>query len=212
MEDASNIQKSMHKSDHGSSEVILDHLLLVCIVIAAGISVMAIAGWVSGLRLLTSFLPDYVPMSPGAALGILLLSAGLFVYIRMPSRRFVVNLSRGAAILVMIFSLITLIEIFAGIEPGIEQSFFGKYETFEEVAIIHIPPLSAVTLLLGSISLLLIISPIKIRRAKRTASGIAVLVGLIGLVTAIGYLYGTPLFYGEPQDQWLFRLQLHICS
>ncbi|MDO8725307.1 MAG: PAS domain S-box protein [Candidatus Methanoperedens sp.] len=196
MGEISTIQESKAAGNDGRSEVLLRRLTLVCIAITAGISGIAMVGWVLNMRLLTSFSPDYVPFAPGAILGLIMLSSVLFVYAFMPAHHPGLNLARGATLLVLLFCSFTLIEFFAGIEPGIEQLIFQIYEKSGAVPAVRMSPLAALNLILSACALLLLLANSGWRHAKEAASVIAVLVGMIGLITTIGYLYGTPLLYG----------------
>lgn len=48
-----------------------------CGAVAALLGALALTGWLTGWRLLSSFRPDYIPMAPNTALSFLVLSAGL---------------------------------------------------------------------------------------------------------------------------------------
>ncbi|MBM4047142.1 MAG: hypothetical protein FJ279_18725, partial [Planctomycetes bacterium] len=49
-----------------------------CGAVAALLGALALVGWFTGWRLLTSFRPDYIPMAPNTAISFVVLSAGLW--------------------------------------------------------------------------------------------------------------------------------------
>jgi PAS domain S-box-containing protein len=196
LEDMFTTQESLAVGYDGRSEFFLKRVMLVCIAITAVICGIAIVGWELNIRFLTSFGQNYVPMAPASVLGLIMLSSGLFVYAFIPTKHAGLNLARSAAFLVLLFCSFTLVEFFAGIEPGIEQSIFHIYEKFGYVSVVRMSPFTSINLILAAFALLLLLTNSGSQHAKETASVMSVLVGIIGSITTLGYLYGTPLLYG----------------
>src|SRR5659263_67860 len=60
----------------------------VCSAITLILGTLAMIGWLMGIRSLTSFVPGYIPIAPGAAMAFILLGSAWYLYARASSRWF----------------------------------------------------------------------------------------------------------------------------
>jgi PAS domain S-box-containing protein len=156
-------------------------IMALCILIPSQIS---LAGWLSGLEALQSFIPKSSPMSSTSASLFCLICLCLFL---LKSRR-------GAgryfgpitAMCVLAVGLFTLAEYVFGFDPlinGAGHPFFS----------LRMSPISAVNFFLIGLSLFLLwISPIE---RILYIQLVAVAVGIVALFNIIGYLYSVTVFY-----------------
>lgn len=99
-----------------------------------------------------------------------------------------------SAFLVFSFSLIILIGISLGTRFEVEH--LGMQSPPSSTAG-HMSPITAVTFLMMTVGILFIVLSSKgEKRFKQTAALSATVVSLIGFIIILGYIYGTPFFYG----------------
>lgn len=125
-----------------------------CILVAGTLSVLALVGWLTGLRVLAGGFGQYVPMAPAAAVTLLLLSSALYLYVRAvgswPARAYV----QVVAVLIGLWGLVRLAELFAGSPLGVEQHVIGQQGQAGGVPVGYMTPLSGVSFLLAGVALL----------------------------------------------------------
>jgi len=169
--------------------------MFVCIAISAGISAIAIVGWILDWLILAGISEDYIPMALSTALLFIVLSGALFVYTRQPAPPHVRMIARAGVFLVILISLIIFIDFFTGMTFDIERFLISSPQNFEGVPVGRMSPITAANFLLaGSALLLLFSSPAGRRRSA--AAFLAAIVISVMFVVLIGYLYGSPLLYG----------------
>ena len=85
------------------------------------VSAVALSGWLTGLRALTSGIPGLPTMKVNTALGFLTVAVGLVCpYMRHAALRF-----RGAGLLVVLFMALSLSQYYTGINMGIDEFFWS---------------------------------------------------------------------------------------
>jgi PAS domain S-box-containing protein len=169
----------------------------LCGILAAGLGLLALSGWILGLPTLASFGSARIPMAPVTALLFVLYGTAAILRARPPlagaARRFGVAVnSAGAAIAALLFLL-----SIAGIRPTVELLGFTAPGAPGGVASGHMSPVTAICFLLASVSFLGSLPPSDGRAgraaAARWSAGLLLVTGY-GLFLA--YLFGSPLFYG----------------
>jgi len=180
-----------------NTEHILKRLALVCITITAGISGIAIIGWMMNWLLFARIHPAYIPMAPSTAVLFGILSFAFYLNVRKQKLPQIFTYARIGVVLVFIVSLLIFITFFIGAGIDIEQLLYPRHEQIDKFLIGRMSPISAVNFLMTSCALyLLMVFPKSSHRIRSLASFLAFLVVLVGLVIVLGYLYGTPLLYG----------------
>ncbi len=186
--------------DDGESQALRMRLRRVgalCGLLVIFVGALTLFSWVRGVTLFTSVLPAYVPMEPSTATCFVLLGQVLVLCSYVRGSRLGRRIAMAGTLIVLGGSIITLAEFLlqnsTGIEINIEQ-FFSVISLPGTVSI-HMSPLTATNFLLASVALLLLLQRSYPRYHHRigdlafTASGLS-------LIILLGYLYGTPLFYG----------------
>src|ERR1019366_7688532 len=167
-----------------------------CAAAACGIALLALAGWLLGVRLLAGQWRGGIPMLPATALALLFLSGGVFSHARWSthplSRRVVVPPAGLAAVL----GLLALAQFITGRDWGAELALARTNELFGRIPLGRMAPFTAAAVLLESGALLFLLHTSR----WRFAASVDALLGLVAtvgnLVILLGYSYGTPLSYG----------------
>ena len=172
-------------------------LARICALLICVISMLALMGWASGWLSIARMNPKYIPMAPSTALAFTLLSAGLFVHVRWPMRRYCSQFSAVAAILVSGLAGLLLLRFTGIFDFDPEQFLLKNPESFRGVPIGRMSPLTAAGLLLGSFALIALLLAFPWWMASPSLPAcLSVSATAISLVVLIGYAYGTPLLYG----------------
>ncbi len=170
----------------------------VCSAITLILGTLAMIGWLMDIRSLASFVPGYIPITPGAALAFILLGSAWYLYARVPSRWFTRIYVLVSVFSISLIALLNLIQFFTGANVGFEEYFTRKVLAIDPGTYGAGPmsPIAAASfLLICAATVLLLFAPGY--RAAGLSSGLASVVVSVGLVVLLGYLYGTPQLYGE---------------
>ena len=161
------------------------------------IAVVVIIAWCANALILASVFSDYVPMTLGAATMVLLLSLSVLVRGRFGSP------IASTTIQIVVASITIFMASFVLLEPvlhtGIdfETWLYSGKDTSSGYLIADTSPLSSATLVVAGVAVLLSLADcVKHRTIRTIASMLSIFVFLVGLVTVLGYAYGSPLLYG----------------
>jgi PAS domain S-box-containing protein len=186
----------MKKEKQTDKYLLSGKITVICIVITAGLSCIALLGWIMNIITLASISRAYIPMAPSTALIFIILSVGLL----FQAHKHTYYSARIFIMIGVVLVLLTSVLILAGILTGIRfeaEHFLFIPEKHGEVLTGYMSPLTAVTFTLASFSLLFLLSSTDNRRQYGNLSSYsAAAVVLSGTIILLGYLYGTPLLYG----------------
>lgn len=156
------------------------------------IGVMVLVGWKFEISVLKSILPGYVSMKANTAIGFILAGMSLTLLgfnITILSCR----LSIFFAAITGVIGLLTLIQYIFNINLGIDQLFFQEpVGTVGTLSPGRMAPATAVNFLLLGAALLIIL----FRKNIVIAHRLTLLIGIIGLMPLLGYLYKVKEFIG----------------
>jgi signal transduction histidine kinase len=166
----------------------------LCGLLAALIALLALTGWISGIRTLASWGTDNVPMAPSTALLFLLLGTAL---ITVPHRRRGVLLAaRAGAMLIVAVSLLRIAEIVTGIPPLVDLfRFTSPEELLHGVPLGRMAAVTAMIFLISGFSLLFMTLPRASGTTSDVAGMLAIVAGAMGVTFGLGYLAGKPILY-----------------
>jgi signal transduction histidine kinase len=164
---------------------------------AAAVGALALAGWLTGTRFLTSVRDTYFPMPPSTAIAILLTSLSMVLIVFWPTNLWRKMAAVAINIGLMAFSFLILLTFTFVADPRIEERLFGIQGELNGIPIGRMSPLASVMFFIMNLALL----TFSFGRARKSVlSGIAVFLGTVvlitGSITTLGYFYGTPLLYG----------------
>ncbi len=161
------------------------------------LAVLGLSVWVAGRWRWGTLGAGYVPMSPSAALAIVLLSGSALVRSLWPDRPAALVLATAAAILVVSFSVAVLADPAVHLAPAIERAMGGDGASDPGIPVGRMSPMTAAVLLLAGAAGFLAFPPLSRRRGTRPAVALCAFTAtLAGLVVTTGYAVGAPLLYG----------------
>lgn len=174
---------------------VLKRTAQACGVVSALLGIVALVGWFTGLRLLTSFRPEYIPMAPNTALSFVLLGGGL---LGLTGGRPGGNRLGGAgAFFVFLIVSLRLSEYLTGVDLQVDRWIFRfPAETLGLAPVGRMALFTAISFFFGSLSLILLAVATRRRPFDWMAAMFGVGIAFVGLIFALGYFYGTPLLYG----------------
>lgn len=167
-----------------------------CCGITIGMGVLTFAGWLSGLRVLASVHPDYIPMAPNTSAAFIILGISVLVLTLWPHCRLSRWFSAFFAILTIMLSILTLIQYFIRVDLNIDQMILKTSGIVGKVPVGYMSPITGGNFLSAGVALLLLALLPHGRLTRDTASCFAVVTTITGSVVILGYLYGTPILYG----------------
>ena len=185
---ASGTDRAAHGSPMRSEGRLMDtprtSTLLAALVVVLGMVVLV--GWALGLPLLTSGLPGLVQMKVNAAFCFLGLGCALLSYRELPGRRGI-WLTRALATVVIAIAGATLFEHLSGVDLSIDRIFASDLASAASPYPGRFAIQTAVGFLSAAFAILLLGRRI---RGVYPSEPLALLCGLVGAVSLLGYLYG----------------------
>ncbi|GCC53263.1 PAS domain S-box protein [Chryseotalea sanaruensis] len=168
-------------------------LFTICIGITVLLSLFALVGWIVDDLLLASFSTAYIPMAPMTATSFLLFSTAISLRYNSASkfRWFVLF------IILVLFTLSVNVLLVIAHVPGfiIEDKLISNNTMFGLVPMGRMSPITALLFLLSTFSLFFLQSS---KKYAGIISGIfSLLAFFITMVVLVGYLYNTPILYGD---------------
>ena len=166
---------------------VLGRASLGCAVVAAGLSVLVLAGWTLKIAIFKQLLPGLPPMKVNAAVCCLLVSLSLVVYTRFAAGSGVRRIAAAAAVVVVLMTGATLAEYVFGLRLGIDQLLFRDHVAR------HLPypgrPSANAALGFGLLGMGVLCWEVRLGRLWVT-NGLAWLAAALGVLAVIGYTTG----------------------
>ncbi len=153
--------------------------LLIC-----GIGMMVLYGWITDLVVLKSLLPDYPPMQPNTAIGMILVGLALILQRSSHAIRPAVILAKCFGIVIVFMSALIMIEFISGTDFHIHPLFFIAH-TETGFGSGRPSPLAIFSFILIGIALIIFRLP----RTIYLLQILALIIGLIGLAILTGYAF-----------------------
>lgn len=190
--------------------------ILLCGLTGAGLGVLALVGWVTGLRVLASLGTGYVAMFPPSAVAVVLLGLSFALLGAPGASQRMAKAAAVLALLVLLWGYLYLISYFTGLYLTPEKYLVSPTQWGTEDAPLQESPISAACFFLLGAGVFLLV----VHKAKRPAGPMsswdvalgessepflpggwaaasASVVALVNLIAALGYSYGAPVLYGS---------------
>ncbi|MBK6603943.1 MAG: HAMP domain-containing histidine kinase [Leptospiraceae bacterium] len=170
----------------------------LCAFFTFGIGLVAMIGWVLDSRFLFSMNPNYKPMPPNGALSSMII--GFSLYVLNNSFEWKKKFIFIGCSFIFLISFTRIFEYATESELGIDFALFhfknyGKwYSTAAKTSFFG----SLCSALAGAGIMLLSVKS-KIKLFEYTAFFLGNIIGFIGAIFSLGYIYGVPLFYSTNQ-------------
>jgi PAS domain S-box-containing protein len=160
---------------------------------AAGLGLVALAGWITGILWLSALWPGSIPMAPSTALLFLLYGTTIPLRTWFPKTSLLPRLAVMLGWAGTILSVLLLILSSLGVHLRVEHLWMSISGVVDGAPVGHMSPLTALCFTVIGGSFLL-----QSGHGKRTLTAfwIAAVVILISVILTVGYLVGAPLFYG----------------
>lgn len=170
----------------------------VAVYLAGIFAGIALTGWMLGIPVLTSVVPNLVSMKANTAIAFLMLSGALYAALegRWPGWQ------RWLATAAGTLAFLTLFEYASGISLGIDQAVFR-----DSAYSLHPGRMSPIT----AVSFMLLTSALLVPASKRgdyVKEALALLLALTATFAIVGYIYGVPVLYGVV-DRSFTAMALH---
>ena len=177
-----------------SAETSLRRVAMICGAMVMLLGILGLAGWFAGPGKLGRISWNYIPMAQSTAWSCLFLGSILLLHESRPLEGRGRGLALVVIILTTIFGFLNFLEYFIGVDLSSEEVLFPATGQFGSVVTNRMSPVTGAGMFIAGIALFLVLLP---RHPIRNLSGVlGVLVVMLGLVGTMGYLFGTPLFYG----------------
>jgi signal transduction histidine kinase len=158
---------------------------------------MVLVGWESGTMVLASVDEDYVPMTLSVALMVFLLSQASFAQNRLRAGPASVAVQAALGLASLSLALLLLLLPAIGSDLDLESMLHPISGSSGDYPLAETSPMSTATVVLASTAVLASALALPSRRpAVVAASLLSMCVFFVGLVTILGYAYGSPLLYG----------------
>jgi len=156
------------------------------------ISVSVLVGWSLDILVLKSVWSDLSPMTPNTAVCFILMSVALVCFPYNAPRIVFVRVS--CAWIVMALGVLTLIEHITGVALGIDMILFPEAVKAYAMAFPgRMSPPSALNFVVAGLAVILL--GFRSRLSRSIAESLLFFIGMIGLLTIIGYVFSTPDLY-----------------
>ena len=174
----------------------LRRVALACSATAAGLGALAILGWLTPARILSSFGPAFIPMAPSTALGLFLLGCATSWCAASPSRSLAARGATAAALVVSGLAAVQLAQYLAGRPSTADALLVPNPAPFGLVLVGRMSPLTAIAFVFGGSALLALLGSRGRPGVGDLGGWLASMLALLSAVVLLGYSYGTPLLYG----------------
>ncbi|MBU2445595.1 MAG: PAS domain S-box protein, partial [Bacteroidetes bacterium] len=185
------------------NKVLLKRVSFVSIAVTLLLSLSVILDWTLGTKIFTSLYSNFKPMAPSAAIYFVLISFVLIVSNYKASSLFVLlvsnykefhllikKLSILTVVIVLLSNILILLLNFMDIELDIDTLFIGSPEVLGNVETGRMSPLTAITFIITSVSLLFTLTQSEITKLiKNIQTGLTTSVLAIGLIVTTSYIY-----------------------
>ncbi|QJB56749.1 ATP-binding protein [Pseudodesulfovibrio sp. zrk46] len=166
------------------------------------LAISGLVAYIPGFEVLGRVRPDYIPMAPSTALSFMMLSFLLLFVQRGKQQPLVVGLLFLSVSLVGTFGLLELVGFLLEMDLNFEDVIVPKLGELKGIPVGRMSPSTGGLFFLSSISLFVLFlcrsmgagSEVNVRKIS---GGISSLIMLIASTILLGYLYGTPFFYGQ---------------
>lgn len=186
----------MDVSRENKGETRLDLFASLSMILVGLISLLVLTGWLIKQPILASFHPDFIPMAPSSALIFLGLIIAWFLNKGFPTRRGIRVLVQVILAGLFIFVLILTLRYLTGVGPDLENLLLPSPTFFGQVLTGRMSPLTALGFFLVIPAFFLMTLKAQGRRIRNTVGVLSLVVSIIGSINILGYLFGTPFFYG----------------
>jgi len=159
------------------------------------ISAMAITGWLIGKHMLSSFLPDYIPMAPSTALFFMVYGVLMIFNLFENNNRKIKPYILTIVVLITIYGLLKFLEYFIHRDLTLEQFIFSGSEKLGDIPLYKMSNYTGLLFFISGIAVLLKYIGKEKQIIVNLIGNLGLLVSFAGFVASLGYIFGTPFLY-----------------
>ena len=157
------------------------------------IALFGLLGWTTDELTLAKFSPVYIPIAPSTSLSFVFLS--IFSILLKGKIKYILDFFRISSLVFFIFFIYVVLEWIFSLSWDIENIFVSAPDSFGQVKIGRMSPLTAILFLFEFLTLLLLFSESK--KYKNFIIWISIGITIYtSTILLVGYLYKEPVLYG----------------
>lgn len=165
--------------------------------LAALLGFLGLLGWITGVRRLASFDIHYKPIAPDAAISLIILALILFTFSRRILNPRQIRVGMIFSFIVGVYGLLKVLEFILNTDLTFGHHLLPVNELIQGAPAIRMSPVIGALLCISAIATIITLNVKWSYRFREFVSFIGAFVVLSSLIPFIGYLFGTPLFYGS---------------
>jgi PAS domain S-box-containing protein len=156
---------------------------------------LAITGWLTGIHILSSILPGYIPMPPFAAFFFMaygvLMTFNLFESNNQKIKPYIITI----VAVITIYGLLKFLEYFIHRDLTLEQFIFSGGEKLGNIPLNKMSHYGGLLFFISGIAVLLKYFSKEKQIIVNLVGNLGLLVAFSGFVASLGYTFGTPFLY-----------------
>lgn len=148
------------------------------------------AEWALGLRSLSSFGKNFVPMAEETAIVIILLAIASILLVTSPTKQFVRGILLVFNLISITVAILSLIDIITNYQFNLSDFIQQESNKVNGIILGRMSYVTAICIIFSSISQLFIL-----KNKQQLSVAYSILVFVIAYLVIVGYSYGVPFFY-----------------
>jgi two-component system NtrC family sensor kinase len=158
---------------------------------------LALTGWISGVRVLTSVRPDYIPMAPDTALFFVALGTILLLNALRLQTGPAKMIMLAVTALISLYGLLKFIEQFTGLDLTFENFLFPITETLGDYPLGRMSPITGMLFFVTGLAAWVHLRGKSPGSRTNAVNAIGLAVFIAGGIATVGYVFGAPPLYGS---------------
>ena len=159
--------------------------------------VLALTGWISGVRILASVSTNYIPMAPDTALFFVALGIILLLSAWRPQAGPAKGIMLAVTALISLYGLLKFIEQFTGLDLTFENILFPVTEKLGTYPLARMSPITGMLFSVSGIAVFTHLRGKSPGSRTNVVNAVGLAVFIAGGIASFGYVFGAPLLYGS---------------
>jgi len=156
---------------------------------------IAITGWLTGVHLLSSILPGYLPMPPSTALFFIVFGVFMFFNLFESNNQKIKPYILTIVAVITIYGLLKFLEYFIHRDLTLDQIVFSGGEKLDNIPLRKMSNYTGLLFFISGIAVLLKYFGKEKQIIVNLIGNLGLFVSFAGFVASLGYTFGTPFLY-----------------
>ncbi len=183
-------------ASNGSFERVIRLASGICVGASGATAFFVLLTWITGKWTLGTLGAEYVPMAPSTAVAVVFLSLSVFLNTHRPGRALSMGVSWFSVVCTTVMCALALVSPILGLNIPFTEWMVPVRATVGGFPVGVMSPLAAVVVLLSAVALAFETPPLgRSRTARRIASALALLGGMLSVCVFLGYVMDAPMLY-----------------